>query len=1155
MKMTFVTVSSPAIENLIAAEKYIAEQSPGALELKLYYAIPEMEFEKRARMTADIENSDFVFVDLMGAPPVNSAAVTAGLENCGGHIVPYGNAAREYMRLGDFVADTTSETAGRGMSAMRAESSAVPPGMSDRKNYGQILKYFRVADYGNMLDLLLFLLTEYGGETGLPEVQPPHEVESIAYCDPERMSFYDSFESYCETFPFDMEKPVIAMLFYAHIYPTDTSGCVRDIKRRLDALGNVVPVAVSGTLAENSETLRAMLCDMLPKPVDVILNFMSFRLSAGPAGGDAQAGVDLLTEIGAPYLHPFFMSRRSEASWRESVQGCTPSEVMVSVMLPELDGCIDTIPVGAVSEPEYNAEHDIYTEKLMLIEERADRLTGRVGKLLNLRLKPNAEKRVAIICYNYPPGEDNLFGGAFLDTFASVEAIVSTLNKEGYCVPALSKDELMQNFTAGKAVNSGRYGDVWDEMIRFPVKKYEADAEVSEAWGPAPGNIMADGSDFLIPGIVAGNIFIGLQPSRRSDDKDEQAYHDKTLPPHHQYIAFYQWLREEFEADAVIHVGTHGTLEFLKGKECGMSGDCYPDRLIGDMPHIYLYYCGNPSEATIAKRRSNANIVSYQPPVFVPGELYGDYLTLATEIENYRQAQAIAPGGASEILTRAMALAVSLNLSGELDDIEAEIYRLGASLIPKGLHVFGSGYDKDEALAYAEGLSKLKAGENDIAAAIQKAMVNNETQGLLTVLEGRYNPARLAGDIYRSPEVLPAGYNLFQFDPRLIPSATAAQRGQRIAENTLAQHLAEGGSYPHSVAVILWGLETSRTQGETFSQILSYIGARKSADSSPWDAKYEIIPLAELGRPRIDVTVNICGFFRDMFPNLIDDLDDLFTEIAGLDEDLGDNYIKAHSASLYAILVSAGYDEEQAKQLAVSRVFGPREGRYGTGITGIFETKDWETEEKIGQSFIASLRHVYNRRMRGKAVPGLYEDNLRSVEIVSQIRSNHEYEITDLDHYYEFFGGLAKSVELVKGTKARMLISDTTGEQILTENVEKSIARGIRTRALNPKWIDGLLAHKYHGAQKIYDRFENIMGLAATTNSVEQWVYNDLDKQYVEDEELRRRMIENNPYAYMKILEQMMEYSERGYWDASEEQIERIKAIYLEIENDVEGSI
>lgn len=639
-----------------------------------------------------------------------------------------------------------------------------------------------------------------------------------------------------------------------------------------------------------------------------------------------------------------------------------------------------------------------------------------------------------------------------------------------------------------------------------------------------------------------------------------------------------------------------------------MSGTCYPDMLLYDTPHFYLYYCGNPAEATIAKRRSHAALVGYQPPVFIQSGLYGEYAELAKMLDDYHHQLAFSKSAADEVKQNIAALAEKLSLPTDMEELESELYRLNSSLIPKGLHIFGQAYSDEEAQCYVrellkkphddtpslcdiaaeelgidlvgaeekggeplrkinalaeEYLDKYFAGESvpeKLSRTIEygqkkyaEVMQNAENEQLLNALSGGYIPAKAAGDIYRSPEVLPSGYNLYQFDQRFVPTLTAYQRGARAAENTIKTYFDKYGHYPNSTAVILWGLETSRSQGETIGQIMAYLGARLAKGNSAWNPKYELIPIEELGRPRIDVTINICGFFRDLFPNIIDNLDDLLHLVNEADETDGQNYMKANSKKLYAYLTDRGYDHDEAERLSVTRIFGPREGEYGTGITSIIETKAWEKEEQIGSRFLTSLHYAYNRKERGGDMGDLYEQNLKSVEIVSQVRDNNEYEITDLDHYYEFFGGLAKSVEMVRGQKAVMLITDTTGAVPVTETAEKAVAKGIRTRVLNPKWIDGMLAHKYHGAQKIADRFENVMGLAATTGAVEQWIYNDLCAKYAQDKEMRRRMAENNPYAYMDILEQMEEYSRRGYWNADKEQLEAIRQAYLETENRIEG--
>lgn len=1258
MKVVFVTVSAPAVRSLMAAARILRDRYRDvALDLKLYYVAVEFSAEKRAQLTEGIAGAAWVFVDLMGCAPPVAEAVYAGLKRCGGHIVPLGTGGREYLRLGKFTADSMQgekakgERADRGGSAQSGGEAPRPamspeglrkmqdmaekmgkffPGkLRDMRNYTRIVRYFQTADRENGLNLLILILREYGGYSALPKPGDPHEVAETQICDPAKGIFYADFSAYARDFPFQPDKPLIALLFYARPYPMDTWPVVTALKHRLEEEANVLSIAIADTFGAALDQLRSCFLPAVPRRPDLIINLMSFRLGAGPMGGKAEEGVELLQETGALYFHPYLMSRRTEREWLEAGQGSVATDVLISVMLPELDGCLETYPVAAKTEPVYDRDFDVDIDELALISERADRLLARVGKYLRLREKPNAEKRIAVIGYDYPPGESHLLGGAFLDTLASIVAILERLYQEGYSISPLSRENLLEIFAPGRAVNSSRYDREWAGMIKYDRKKYaralagfSRGRELAEQWGEAPGQIMTDDEgDFMIPGVVRQNVFIGLQPARGPEPGDDRSYHDRATAPHHQYMAFYQWLREEFRADAVIHVGTHGTLEFLPGKECGMSGSCYPDWLIGDLPHIYLYYCGNPSEAVIAKRRTYANLVSYQPPLFVPGELYGEYARLRELMDEYRQSLSLFPQSSAEIREKVRQLAASLNLPEEMAELERELYRMETALIPQGLHVFGTGFTPEQAEEYA--LSLLRYSRNGVSSlrqsvaeaqgfkledwedqgdydkikecdrigaeiyrhyqqsrtipdypwlkadlrakleetcaygrkAAENAGKNGEMTGLLCALAGRYNRAKLAGDIYRSPEVLPAGENLYQFDPRLVPSATACARGMRVCAGTLERYRQEHGAYPRAAAVILWGLETSQTQGETFAQILAYLGVRRLAQKGLWNPDYELIPLPELGRPRIDVTVNICGFFRDMFPNLIDSLDDIFKLVCAAPEKDEENYVKAHARALYRKLQAEGYGEDEAEELARTRIFGPEEGSYGTGLTDIIQRKNWREEEELGTVFTASLSYAYSRTMHGRGVKDLYQENLKSVELISQIRNNQEYEITDLDHYYEFFGGLAKSVEMVRGRQAKMYITDTTGDRPLTESVEQAVAQGIRTRVLNPKWIEGLLAHPRHGGQKIADRLENVLGLAATTHGVEAWIYDDLHKCYVADEQMRQKLADNNPHAYLEMLEQMMEYKERGYWQATPEQIEQIKAAYLEVENRLEESI
>ncbi len=1170
MKLVFITVSAPALKFLPLAVKELNNKVEGSFEVKVYYCIPEFTPERLSKMTSDISEADVTFLDLMGASTYNLPAINDGCIKTKGHVIAYGASSRKYMRLGAFSGTSIqaeenkkapSPEAIKKMASMAKTVGKFLPGkMKDMRNYVLLCSYFKHASQENFENMLNLLGTEYGGVKGLPKIKPPIEPPPIAIYDLSNMVAYDDFTSFRKAKGFDESKPNVAIHFTAHAYPTDTSGCIRAIEESLSDFCNVYPIGTSGFFSDYGQKLKNYLLDV-DCNISLYLDCTPFRLSAGPMGGDVEYGVNILKQMNVPYLHPMFLTRQTKTTWEQSVSGCSPNEILLSIMLPEMDGATEIIPVATMGEMKQNEDTEQENCELEIIGERLTRLTERVKNHLYLRQTDNCKKRVAIICYNYPPGEANLFGGAFLDTFASVSAILSDLKNEGYQTDALSAEELMDIFTEGKAVNSGKYDCNWQDIIKWDYKEYEAASEITSAWGKAPGHIMTEANSFLIPGTVKGNVFIGLQPARGSSFDSEKSYHDKSLAPHHQYAAFYQWLRNVFRADAIIHVGTHGTIEFLPGKEAGLSGKCWPDRLISDIPHIYLYYCGNPAESIVAKRRTYANIVSYQPPVFVTGDLYGEWLELETAMEDYQHLKAVSPNSAEAAKKIVEEKALALGLSDDMEEIESELYRMSKSLIPKGLHVFGTSYTDEEVGQYAKGIAMLRSagkepGKDIIAKSkleSEAAINNHESEGLLDALEGKFNLPKLAGDIFRSPEVLPSGYNLYQFDARQVPSEAAVLRGSKIAENTINAYFEQNKCYPQSVAVVCWGLETSRTQGETIGQILAYLGVRNAKGTSIWDHKYELIPLEELSRPRIDVIVNICGFFRDMFPNLINYMDDIFNMLFDADEPYDMNYFRAHSKDRYYKLIKSGYDEKNARELAISRIFGPKEGEYGSGLNKVIEQKNWKLEEELGQHFTESLHYIYSRRSSGRKEKELYRENLSCVEVISQLRSNNEYEITDLDHYYEYFGGLSKSVEMVKGKKAAMYITDVTGGQIHTETVDKSIARGLRTRVLNPKWIGGMLEHKYHGTQEIAKRFENVMGLAATTGAVDSRFYDDMEACYVKDEERKRQMKENNPYAYMNILEQMLEYHSRGYWNASEEQLNRIKQTYLSLEESIES--
>lgn len=1239
MKLVVLSVANSGLADLAYAWRELSADAPGQLRLQLFYAAKPLDRQGAEQIQQAVAAADFLLLDLMGAAREYEELVLRAASACRGQIAPLGgdnDDIRALLRLGGFT--------GRDMGSGKSEGSISPDSLQkmmsmaeklgtllpvgklkDMKNYVQLVKYWKNASEENCRSLLCLIGRDYGG-LSLPKPRAPMDMADTGILDPAMSCCYAGVAEYRRAAGFDAAKPTVAVLFYGHSYPVRTRGCVAAFIDKLKPFANVLPVAFARATSRDLARLRELLA-VESGGLDLIVSFLSFRLGAGPMGGDAETAVRLLRELDVPVLHPFFMTRRQISEWQASPQGINPAEFLVQIMLPELDGCIETVPVGGLDATAFDDELALEIQELRLIEERADKAVRRIERWLNLRRKPNAAKKIAVICYNYPPGEDNVFGGAFLDTLASLAAILAKLADAGYTLEAVNAEKLREIFMDGKLVNSGRWaGDTRQiPFIRYSGETYRRrlaqppwlDA-LRRLWGEAPGEIMSEEQNLLIPGAVFGNVFVGLQPSRGIHEQPDKFYHDQSLPPHHQYIAFYQWLRHEFQADAIIHVGTHGTLEFLPGKECGLSGDCLPDYLVGDMPHIYLYYAGNPAEAMIAKRRSHALLVSYQAPAFCESELYGKLAELDNLLQARAEAARIDPQRLPALAARIGAMAASLNLPADEDELEQELYRLRRSLIPHGLHIFGQGYNAAEAAAYmrfilrygraeAPALQRIVAEDRGLdydellagqavtelaaldqaAAAIaaayatdgalpsgllhqerlrplceqvlafgynacQASRSNNELVGLAAALDGRYLPARLAGDMIRNPAVLPSGYNLYQFDPRQVPAPAAMEKGAVIGHNTLEQYRAAHGCYPRSMAVVLWGLETSRTQGETVGQILYYLGVRTVNKKNQFFPTFAIIPQAELGRPRVDVVVTICGFFRDLFPLLIDALHAVFQQLAELDEPAAVNYLKAHTADIHRRLLAEGYPPEAAAELAAARIFGPAQAEYGSKVSKLIELKTWSEEQELAATYVASLQHVYSRRFRGQTVSGLLTAHLAAVDVVSQIRSNHEYELVDLDHYYEYVGGLAKSVEAAKGRKAAVYVSDTTAETVTTEPVGRSIARGVRTRLLNPKWINAMLEHSYHGVQKINDRFENVLGLAATTNSVENWIFSGLHQTYVADTDLRRRLTANNRWAYYGMLERLLECHKRGYWQPSAAELAELRQAFLQLEGDIE---
>ncbi|MHA1357332.1 MAG: magnesium chelatase subunit H [Candidatus Helarchaeota archaeon] len=1101
------------------------------------------------------------------------------------------------------------------------------------RNWAIIIDYWNYGGQENIKNLLLFITKNYGNYVKI-KVKPPIKIPEIGIYHP-KVGISTDLKQFISEYHLDDKKQTVGVLFFRNTFFEQSKPIVNKLIQSFEPTTNVIPVFASCDATNPKAFKKFFFKDDRPL-INALMKVQCHRFY-GPLGEDPKIMLNIIEKLKCPMFISTPTYLRELSKWEQSNTGLMPVEVVVNIMRPELDGCIEPIMIGGIVDSGLSKELNTKIQGLAVIDDRVQRSTSRVKNWLKLQNLSNPQKKIAIILYNYPPGDDNLGNASYLDTFESIEKLLKILKEYGYTVNIPDK-KIIDIFLGRNLVNSSYWSpkekfrgiSISSKMYSswFNTLSREIKTDIRKEWGDLPGNVMVRADELLIPGIILGNIFIGLQPSRGVHENPEKAYHDKALPPHHQYIAFYKWLEDEFKADAVIHVGTHGTLEFLKGKEVGLSKHCFPDILIGNLPNIYIYWVTNTSEATIAKRRSYSVIVNHSTPPFTTSELYEELRELEDLVEEYGEARILNPAKTKLVLTQALEKARELNFEVEsMEELHRTLSDIKRSIIPKGLHILGEQYSPDDLIEYvtyvmrydrevsslhrilaeAKGLdyddllqnpsksidnkpySKILGEiEDEVREIVSKILKNPQDQticskipepfigefmkstdfisklleniecsdeigGLLRALNGEWVSPNIGGDPIRSPEAFPTGSNMYGFDARLVPSIAAYKRGVEIADKSLQHYLKIHGKYPETVGVVLWGFETMKTRGETIGQILHYLGVRPVRKRGPWITDLELIPLEELKRPRIDVVVTICGIFRDTFPNLIILLDKAFKLVSTLDESSKDNYLKNHTLTILEKLKAA--NTPKAESLATLRMFGPSSGEYATSVRALIETANWEGEEQLGQAYFDSMQHAYGENLNARISPEILTDLLKKVDMTLQIRDTNEFEITDLDHYYEFFGGLSKAVESIKGDKPEMVISDTTKEIIQIDDVKRFIDRGVRTRVLNPKWIDEMLKHDYHGAQKISDRVEYVLGLAATTNKVDNWVWSDIAARYIFDEEMLKRLRENNPYAVHKIIKRLYEANKRGYWDTTEEELEKLKRASLQVEGWIEETL
>ena len=948
--------------------------------------------------------------------------------------------------------------------------------------------------------------------------------------------------------------------------------------------------------------------------IQSLVSLTGFSLVGGPAYNDASAAEVALSELDVPYIAAHPLEFQSIEQWGDSTRGLLPVENTIMVAIPELDGSILPMVYGGRPGPAGQTCHGCErrctfpsgprSQDMFTCAERTEMLTARVERLVRLRHKPRAERKLAIVLFNFPPNAGSVGTAAYLSVFQSLFNTLQRLSTEGYRVELPdSVDDLRQRLLQGNASQYGTQANVLHAIDTAHHVQHERWlSEIEAQWGPAPGKHLTNGQSIFVLGAAFGQVVVTVQPGFGYEGDPMRLLFETGCAPTHAFSAFYRYLREDYAADAVLHFGTHGALEFMPGKQTGLSAQCWPDRLIGEMPNIYLYAANNPSEGALAKRRGAATLVSYLTPSLTHSGLYKELVSLQQSIERWQQMgpdQALDRASLSELIhEQATSIDLSVptvtdsNPAAWIEQLQNQLLELEYALIPEGLHVMGQAPTRAQRLGTLKVMADamgLHAGMTaDRSAAMMEALVDgasqahlhahfsvdkaqaeslrqlvrsnhllgedHEMQGLMRALDGRYLQPAPGGDLIRNPQVLPTGRNLHGLDPFRMPSAFAVRDGQRQAEKLLKRYQQDHQALPETVAMVLWGTDNLKTEGGPLAQALALMGAAPRFDSYGRLAGAQLIALSDLGRPRIDVVITLSGIFRDLLPMQIRLLAEASFLAASADEPEAQNYIRKHALAFMA------EHEGSTLECASLRVFGNTEGAYGANVNHLIDSSCWDNENELGDAFTQRKGFAYGREGRPVRNTAVLQSALASVSLTYQNLDSVELGVTSFDTYFDTLGGISRAVLQAKhqrdGNAAEappVFIGDQTQGEGVVRSLTEQVALETRSRMLNPKWHESMLQHGYEGVRQIEAHLTNTMGWSATTGQVQPWVYQQLAQTFVLDPAMRERMAQLNPTASAKVANRLLEATRRQYWQPDAETMTALLRAGEELEDRLEG--
>ena len=883
--------------------------------------------------------------------------------------------------------------------------------------------------------------------------------------------------------------------------------------------------------------------------IDALVSLTGFSLIGGPAYNDSAAAVAVLKDLDLPYIAAHALEFQTLGQWASSAGGLGPVETTMLVALPEIDGATNPTVFGGRHGLDgcqgcaLMCQSRSATKAMAPCPERIISLVEKTKRLALLRRKRNADKKVGIVLFGFPPNAGAIGTAAYLSVFESLFNTLTRMKADGYAVdvPA-TVDDLRDAILKGNAKQYGQEANVADHVDADTMVRHTPPLKAIEAvWGPAPGKIQSDGRGVFILGQQFGNVFVGVQPTFGYEGDPMRLLFEHGFAPTHAFTQFYLWLRNTYRADVLLHFGMHGALEFMPGKQAGLGARDWPDRLIGEMPNVYLYASNNPSEATLAKRRSNAVTITHLTPPLASAGLYKGLSELKDSLTRWR---GLAPDAHERAdlagLIETQAEAVDLT-ERDPDRLWLTLLETEDALITDGLHVVG------RPMAEAELQEHLRVmAETDPETRVRiENLLRQETElgGLMRALSARYIAPVPGGDLIRSPEVLPTGRNIHAFDPFRMPTAFALQDGAQQAQRLIEA----AGEMPRSVALVLWGSDNIKSDGGPIAQALALMGARPRFDGYGRLCGADLIPLETLGRPRIDVVMTLSGIFRDLLPLQTRMLAEAAFKAATADEAPEMNFVRAHALD-YAAKMGVGMEE------ASLRVFSNAEGAYGSNVNQLVDSGAWGEEDELADAYQARKSFAYGMDGKAHKNAGLLQAALKDVDLAYQNLESVELGVTTVDHYFDTLGGISRAVKRAKGgQEAPVFIGDQTRGEGKVRTLKDQVALETRARSLNPKWFEGLLKHGHEGVRMIEAQVTNTLGWSATTGQVDPWVYQRLSETFVLDEEMRRRMAALNPQASVRMANRLLEASERNYWHPDEATLAALQAGADELEDTLEG--